>query len=249
VNDLTAGSALVKKENLFRGRISLEAGRAKMKNGHLFFSKSLSVVVLALICAAPLKGQGSPNPVAWQDSKLSVQFNSTSISQILNGIAKVSNFKVTIEPSVAGYVESVSFQSLPLRNAILKILEGSSIDFIIVGDSKSPDGVREVMLLGYSAKANLPPAPPTANTAGYPSNPYPQPNPYATSGPASIFSGRAVTDQPVPAAGQGGERSLPFPDAAGNAAGGTTAPEAQTEGQMKGRLDRRNVPPRPVDRQ
>jgi hypothetical protein len=146
-------------------------------------------------------------PVKWRDSKLSVQFDDTSISQILTSIASTTGIKLTIDPSVSSYKASISFRDMSLRDAILKVLEGSAIDYIVVGDYRSPQMVREVMLLGFAPKIT-----PSSVATGFGQQQSQQI--YAAHGGASsLFSGQNLTQQPIPAKPGDRGRFLPFPDA------------------------------------
>jgi hypothetical protein len=155
-------------------------------------------------------------PVEWKESKLSIQFDDTTISQILNSIAYTTGIKLTIDPSVSSYKASVSFKDMMLRDAILKVLEGSAIDYIVVGDSRSPQMVSQVMLLGFTPK--ITPSSVAARSGQ-------QQNEQVHAAPeGSSISGQNLTQQPVP--GKPGERGrfLPFPDATG---GGNTQQPGQ----------------------
>lgn len=158
--------------------------------------------------------QSPPPPVVWQESKLSVHFENAPISQILDAVASATRIKLSVDPSVASYQESVSFKRLPLREALLKILDGSEIDFIIVGDPNSSQAVTQVYLLGFSPKGPLTSSVP----ASFPTQVYPnQPvNPFSSNVPPNTFSGQTLTEQPVPGRNPESGRFLPFPEANSN---------------------------------
>ncbi len=149
-------------------------------------------------------------PVTWKDSRLSVQFDNASIGSILSTIAGQTRINLSVDPSVASYRESVSFNSFPLRDAILKVLEGSNIDYIIVGDPASSEGVQKVMLLGFAQK--LPEPSYVAPTSAASAQGGGAVNPYANQLP-NIFSRRPISGQTGPAQAQPAGRFLPFPEA------------------------------------
>jgi|GEM_PF-4914369 len=173
--------------------------------------RGLCLILLGAFGASLLFAQNTGAPVVWQDSKLSVQFDNAAISQILGSIASTTGIKLTIDPSVANYRESVSFRGLPLRDAILEVLEGSQIDYIIVGTSRVSRGVQQVLLLGYSPKG--PVTSPVSSVPVAQAGQNQQPNPFATATSPGGFDGRTMTGQPGPAQGRGSGRFLPFPEA------------------------------------
>lgn len=197
-----------------------------------------------LILAATLAGisLGADNPVApvaWDGAKLSVHFENSSISQILSSVAGVTGMQVSVDPSVSGYQESVSFKNLPLHDAVLKILDGSEIDYIVVGDPKSPQRISKVILLGLSPKGSL--NQPPGNNPISQGTQYQQPNPYVVDSQSGMFSGRTVREQPVPGRVTDSGRFLPFPEA-------TEVPDTQKQDgfdQSKPRV----VPPNPFNPQ
>jgi hypothetical protein len=171
------------------------------------------LICFGMIGAIPFYAQGAASPVVWQDSKLSVQFENVTISQILISISGVTGFKLTVDPAVGSYRESVSFKGLSLRAGILKVLEGSGIDFIVVGKPSSQQEVSQVLLLGYSPKTPVVPAGSNTPVAmgGLPG----RPNPFASGAPATAFAAQPVAEQTAtPQVDPGG--FLPFPEASDN---------------------------------
>ncbi len=172
------------------------------------------LICFGILGAIPLYAQSAASPVVWKDTKLSVQFDNATMGQILNSISSATGIKLSVDPAVGSYRESVSFRGLSLREGILKVLEGSGIDYIVVGSPQSPQGVNQVLLLGYSPKGPVTPsaAPIPVAQAGQPL----RPNPFATGVAANPFGvGQAVGEQVAsPPADSGG--FLPFPDASDN---------------------------------
>ena len=53
----------------------------------------------------------------------------------------------------------VEIKGLTLKGALLKILEGSNFDFILISSPKDPENVRKLIVTGRSVQAVSPPAP------------------------------------------------------------------------------------------
>jgi hypothetical protein len=171
------------------------------------------MIWLGMLGAVPVFSQMATSPVVWQDSKLSVQFENSTISQVLNAISRATGFKLSVDPSVANVQQSVSFKGVPLREAIVRVLEGSGIDFIIVGTPLSPQSVSQVLLLGISPKG-----PVTPSVAGVPAaaaGQFQRPNPFASAAPQNRISNQPVVEEAAtPQEETGG--FVPFPETGDN---------------------------------
>lgn len=197
------------------------------------------LILAGVLAGTTLRADNAIAPVAWDGAKLSVHFENSSISQILSSVASVTGMQVSVDPSVSGYQESVSFKNLSLHDAVLKILDGSEIDYIVVGDPKSPQRVSKVFLLGFSPKGSLN-QPPGNNPVSQGAQ-YQQPNPYVVDSQSGMFSGRTMTEQPVPGRVTDSGRFLPFPEAA-------DAPKTQNQ-DVTDQSKPRAVPPNPFNPQ
>ncbi|MDD5543483.1 MAG: hypothetical protein PHX83_09950 [Acidobacteriia bacterium] len=178
-----------------------------MKKFYFGMLRNLFIGLVAAGGSGLMWAQPALPAVTWQNSKLSVRFEDASVAQIVSAIAARTGIQLSVDPSVSSFRESVSFVNMALHDALLKVLDGSNIDYIIVGDPKSKDGVKKLMLLGFAPKDTATAAinqPGEVNAV--------QPNPYANQ--PGIFSGRTMNQEPVPrATGQ----FLPFPEAGGAA--------------------------------
>lgn len=179
-----------------------------------------SLICLALLSAVPVYSQVPIAPVVWQDSKLSVQFDNATISQVLNAISRATGMKLSVDPSVANVQQSVSFKGLPLREAILKVLDGSGIDFIVVGAPQSPQSVSQVLLLGLSPKG--PVIPSAASIPATAARQFQRPNPFAPT--TAQNPGQPVVEQAAPPRAETGG-FVPFPETSDNPE--ATTPQAQ----------------------
>ncbi len=170
--------------------------------------------MLCLLIATAVAAQ-SNSPIQWQNQKLSLQFDNAPIGTILNSVAAATGFKLDVDPSVSSFRESVSFKDVPLRDAILKILDGSEIDYVIVGDPKSSQGVTKVMLLGFAPKGSAAPSAGMGITsAELPKNPVV--NPYNAATTPNNMMGVREPGQPFPPHMTSSGRFLPFPEAGAN---------------------------------
>jgi hypothetical protein len=180
------------------------------------------LICFGVIGAVPVYSQLATPPVVWQDSKLSVQFDNATISQVLHAISNATGIKLSVDPSVGNVQQSVSFKGLPLREAIVRVLDGMGVDYIVVGTSLSPQGVSQVLLLGFSPKA-----PATPSGAGVPAataGQYQRPNPFGPPTAQNANFGQPVVDLAAPANGDPGS-FVPFPEAGDNP--NATNPQAQ----------------------
>ncbi|MBZ5554779.1 MAG: hypothetical protein LAO21_18840 [Acidobacteriia bacterium] len=183
------------------------------------------LICFGMLGAVPVYSQTAASPVLWQDSKLSVQFDNATISQVLNAISRATGIKLSVDPSVANVQQSISFRDLSLREGVLKVLEGSGIDFIVVGTPQSPQSVSQVLLLGLSPKG--PVIPSVASVPAAPAGQFQRPNPFASATPQNPFSGQAAPEQAGPPQADSGG-FLPFPEASDNPNGtNPQAPPAQ----------------------
>lgn len=204
-----------------------------MKTRVTFLILAAGMIVGVLLGAAAMLAENRA-PVEWRDSRLSIHFNDAPISTILSAIAGATGIQLSVDPAVASFRESVSFQAAPLRDAILKVLDGSEIDYIIVGDSLASEAVKKVMLLGFSPKG-----PSTEVSMGAMQNQ--RVNPYATSQPPNMFSGQAGMERPAARPGIPG-RFLPFPEAGQNQEQVPSSTATETNPQAG-----RPVPPNPFN--
>lgn len=188
----------------------------------------LAIVIGSIFLVAPVTAPSSQevqHPVVWQNSRLSVQFENSTITQILNSVAQATGVKLTIDPTVSSYRESVSFKSLALKDGLLKVLEGSGMDYVLIGDPHSAEGVTQLLVLGFTPKGG---GGSSGSISSFPSGAQGQlrsgdnvnvvPNP---------FSDRTEVQQVVPSRPADSGGFLPFPEAAAPPAEGTNAAPAQ----------------------
>lgn len=164
-------------------------------------------------------------PVVWQNAQLSVQFENATIAQILNAVAQATGIKLTMDPAVAGYRESVSFKALALKVGVMKVLEGSGIDYIIIGDPDSPQGVAQLLLLGFSPKGASGPGSPgnSLSSSGQRQLSLSE----SVAGTPNPFSDRSNIQPPASARPADSGSFLPFPEATAAPAEGTSTQPQQ----------------------
>lgn len=205
-----------------------------MKTKAAWVMASALVMRSVMLGNVPLRADNRA-PVEWRDSRLSIQFTDTPISTIFNAIAGATGIQLSMDPSVSTFRESVSFQGAPLRDAILKVLEGSEIDYIIVGDSLASEAVKKVLLLGFAPKG------PVSAGAAVGSMQNQRVNPYAPPPPNNIFSNQAGMGPQRVHPGNAG-RFLPFPEAGRNPEQGQFSNTTETNPQIE-----RPIPPNPFN--
>ena len=143
--------------------------------------------------------------VEFKNGKLSVAADHVSLSQILNEVHRLTGTDITIPPGAAQEQIIVGIPPLPLREALVSLLNGSRFNFIMVDSEREPGKLKSVILTyrgagGISQPAIAAPEPPVAET---PPQPEPEPMPQETQ--------PEMQPQPQEGAGQPGPQDTPPP--------------------------------------
>jgi AMIN domain len=118
--------------------------------------------------------------VEYKNGRLSVVADHVSLAQILNEVHRQTGTEITIPPGGGQEQIVVGISPLPLREALVSLLNGSRFNFIMVDSEHEPGKLKSVILTyrssggGASEPAIAPPAPPV--TQGEP-EPVPSPEP------------------------------------------------------------------------
>ena len=155
---------------------------------------------------APAKPAFNLN-VEFKNGKLSVMADHVSLAQILNEVHRLTGTEITIPPGGAQEQIIVGIPPLPLREALVSLLNGSRFNFIMVDSEREPGKLKSVILTyrgagGISQPAIAAPEPPVADT---PPEPEPEPQPMQQEPQPD------TQQQPPEGAGQPGPQDAPPP--------------------------------------
>ena len=144
--------------------------------------------------------------VEFKNGKLSVVADHVSLSQILDEVHRLTGTDITIPPGAAQEQIVAGISPLPLREALVSLLNGSRFNFIMVDSEREPGKLKSVILTyrgagGISQPAIAAPEPPVADTQPEP-EPEPQPMPQEP---------QPDMQQPQEGAGQPGPQDVPPP--------------------------------------
>ena len=155
---------------------------------------------------APAKPASNLN-VEFKNGKLSVAADHVSLAQIINEVHRLTGTDITIPPGAAQEQIVAGISPLPLREALVSLLNGSRFNFIMVDSEREPGKLKSVILTyrgagGISQPAIATPAPPVADT---PPEPEPEPQPMQQEPQPD------TQQQPPEGAGQPGPQDAPPP--------------------------------------
>jgi hypothetical protein len=71
-----------------------------------------------------------------ENGKMSADLNSESLSNVLETLQQQTGMKVAIETEVGTQSISANFQNLPVAVGIKKLLEGTGINYVVIGDGQ-----------------------------------------------------------------------------------------------------------------
>lgn len=91
--------------------------------------------------------------VAIKDGKMSADFESQPLQQVLDTLRSQTNVTFSIEEGIGSTQVSASFQDLPIAEGIKKMLEGTGVNYAVIG---GPTGEPESIFIGNSSKAGVP---------------------------------------------------------------------------------------------
>lgn len=155
---------------------------------------------------APAPAKPASNlDVQFKNGKLSVVADHVSLTQILNEVQRLTGTDISIPPGAAQEQIVAGIAPLPLREALVSLLNGSRFNFIMVDSEHEPGKLKSVILTyrgdgGISQPAIPTPQVPVADT---PPEPEPEPMPQETQ--------PEMQPQPPEGAGQPGPQDNPPP--------------------------------------
>ena|SRR5208282_3925176 len=145
----------------------------------------------------------SPAKVSYQDGKLAISAQNSSLGEILREVRKLTGASIDI-PQGSGANERVVGQFGPgaPRDILADLLNGSSFNYVMLGSSADPNSLSSVLLTSKSSSPGDMPTQTAANTFDNGNNgpmmpPHPQPFMQPGFGGQA---GRAGNAQPVPGA-------------------------------------------------
>jgi len=71
-----------------------------------------------------------------QNGNMSADLNSEQLSNVLEAVQQQTGIKVSVDPAVGSQPISASFQNLPFAAGIKKLLEGTGINYVVIGDEQ-----------------------------------------------------------------------------------------------------------------
>lgn len=145
--------------------------------------------------------------VEFKNGKLSVVADHVSLAQILNEVHRLTGTDITVPPGAAQEQIIAGIPALPLREALVSLLNGSRFNFIMVDSEREPGKLKSVILTyrgdgGISQPAIPTPEPPVADN---PPEPEPEPQPMPPDPQPDM------QPQPPEGAGQPGPQDVPPP--------------------------------------
>ena len=155
---------------------------------------------------APAKPAFTMN-VEFKDGRLSIVADKASLAQVLGEVQRQTGTDIPIPPGAAQEQIVTSIGPLPLREALMSLLNGSRFNFIMVDSDREPGRLKSVILTyrgagGMSQPGVATPEPPVAENPQEPEQPaQPEPQPEAQPQPQE-GAGQQETpqaqDTPVP---------------------------------------------------
>ncbi len=133
---------------------------------------------------APAKPAFTMN-VEFKDGRLSIVADKASLAQVLGEVQRQTGTDIPIPPGAAQEQIVTSIGPLPLREALMSLLNGSRFNFIMVDSDREPGRLKSVILTyrgagGMSQPGVATPEPPVAENPQEPEQPaQPEPQPEA----------------------------------------------------------------------
>jgi len=85
--------------------------------------------------------------------KISANVTSEPLRQVVDVLKQKTEIRFSVEEDVAGQMVSANFQDLPVAAAIKKLLEGTGINYAVLGDA---NGDPETVFIGNSERPGSP---------------------------------------------------------------------------------------------
>jgi AMIN domain len=147
-----------------------------------------------------------PKPISkmevdYKDGRLHISAERASLDEILNEIRRQTGTDITVPPGAAQEQIVANIGPLPIREALVSLLNGSRFNFIMVDSEREPGKLKSVILTyrgagGLSQPAMASPEPPTVQGEPEPEPPPPQePQPEAQPQPEGQGQGEAPPPQ------------------------------------------------------
>ena len=133
--------------------------------------------------------------VEFKNGRLSVVADHVSLAQILNEVHRLTGTDISVPPGAAQEQIIVGIPPLPIREALVSLLNGSRFNFIMVDSDREPGKLKSVILTYRGAGGMSQPAIPTPEPPVADSQPEPETQPMADPQPDM--------QQPQEGAGQG----------------------------------------------
>ena len=89
-----------------------------------------------------------------RNGKVSASLSSEPLDSVLESLRQQTQVKFSIQEGIGGQQISANFENLPLAAAIKKMLEGTGINFVILGNK---EGEPESVFIGVSERPGAPP--------------------------------------------------------------------------------------------
>ncbi len=120
--------------------------------------------------------------VVYQNGRLSISAEHASLAEILNEVHRQTGTEITMPPGAAQEQIVANIASLPIREALVSLLNGSRFNFIMVDSETDPGKLKSVMLSYRGTEGAMQPAVPTpqapvTGTQPEPEQPQPEPQP------------------------------------------------------------------------
>jgi hypothetical protein len=117
---------------------------------HPTYTRNMRFCILILLCFSAV----SYGAVNVQDGKVSANLNGESLDSVIESIRQQTQIRFSVQEGMGQQSISANFENLPVAVAVKKMLEGTGINFVVLGDN---EGQPESIFIGTSEKPGTAP--------------------------------------------------------------------------------------------
>ena len=156
--------------------------------------KTISCIGLLVMFASLETAQAAAPTLSFDGRTLSVSAENQTFGQVMGLFQRQMGLEIDIPGDLSGLrLPLVEIRNLSMREALLKVLEGSNYDYILVAAPEQPDRVRKLVVPGKSSKVS-------AAATAFRSTNRPLEDPFGGGVETTFEDNANVQPEPVPAA-------------------------------------------------
>jgi hypothetical protein len=156
--------------------------------------KMISCIGLLTLCAVVEPTHAAAPTLSFDGRTLSLSAENQTFGQVMGLFQRQMGLEIDIPGDLSGLrLPLVEVRNLSMREALLKVLEGSNYDYILVAVPDQPDRVRKLVVPGKSSKVS-------AAATAFRSTNRPLEDPFGGAVETSFEENSNVQPEPVPAA-------------------------------------------------